>query len=226
MSLIELVPGQLWTNWAPMSVMGLPLGRRCAIARNAHGELVVFSPLEGSAPNLESMRRLGKVAAFVVPSRLHDRYFDGYFSHFPGAKFLGSSAVRAENSRWPLVEITPEHPQLDGFRFTTLAGMPRVQEQVFLHESTGTLLLADALFNIPEVPNGLGGMLMKLAGIGGEPRPSRLFQKLVKDRQAFAASLREVLSWNFDRIVPGHGDVIERSGKEVIRRAYRGFLAE
>ena len=50
---------------------------------------------------------------------------------------------------------------------------------------------------------------------------TRPFKMAIKDEAAFEASAREILSRDFDRIVVGHGDVIETQGKEKLRASLR-----
>jgi hypothetical protein len=42
----------------------------------------------------------------------------------------------------------------------------------------------------------------------------------VSDRAAFQRSLEHMQGWDFERIVPGHGDVIEHGGPAAIRAAW------
>lgn len=219
-----LHPDQLWTDAQPLVLAGLPVGRRLAVARAADGRLVVFSPLRASPPTIAALRALGEISAFVVPSRFHDLFYPQYFRAFPTARFLGSAGVMAEHPDWPLVEITAGTPELAGFAWQMIEGMPKVQEQVFLHRATRTLLLADALFNVPSPRGALARFVSWAADIGGAPpRQSRFGRLHVRDRAAFAASVRAVAAWDFERIVPGHGDVIERDGPRVWREAFRAL---
>lgn len=39
-------------------------------------------------------------------------------------------------------------------------------------------------------------------------------------RRAHAEPLRRPLEWDFERIIPGHGDVIEDAGHDAIRAAW------
>jgi glyoxylase-like metal-dependent hydrolase (beta-lactamase superfamily II) len=51
--------------------------------------------------------------------------------------------------------------------------------------------------------------------------PSRLIRLLaVSDRAALHRSLAHVLEWDFDRVVPGHGDVLEHGGPNALRLAW------
>ena len=57
--------------------------------------------------------------------------------------------------------------------------------------------------------------------IGGEHHPgmSRPFKAGVKNEAGFKASIATILSWEFDRVIVGHGDVIEFDGKAKLRAA-------
>ncbi len=56
------------------------------------------------------------------------------------------------------------------------------------------------------------------------PRPAPEYRLGWSDRQAAAKSLRLILAWDFDRIVLSHGDLIERSAREVAIKAWVGIL--
>jgi hypothetical protein len=45
-----------------------------------------------------------------------------------------------------------------------------------------------------------------------------------QDRASFAESVRRIYAWDFDRVIPCHGDVIEEGGKEVFRSVFEWFL--
>jgi hypothetical protein len=217
--------GQLWTDAQPLVLAGLPVGRRVAVARSSDGRLVVFSPLRATPENIAALRALGEISAFVVPSRFHDLFYPQYFAAFPAARFLGSAAIRDEHPDWPIMEIRGDTPELSGFAWQTIEGMPKVDEQVFLHRATRTLLIADALFNVAAPAGLLARFVSWAADIGGgTPRQSRFGRINVRDRAAFAESVAKVAAWDFDRIVPGHGDVIERDGPRVWRGAFRTLL--
>lgn len=207
-----------------MRFLGTPVGRRCAVVRCKGGELVVFSPVKADRQSIAQLRSLGKVAAFILPSRFHDRYYEDYFQIFSDARFLASRAVMEDHPKWPLTELIPGVPELSEFDFTELKGMPWVREVLFHHRVSKTLMIADALFNVPLASGVLDRVLMRFADIGGEPKVCRLFRLMIRDKAALRASLRQVLEWDFVRIVPGHGEVVEQNGKETMTRAYRRYL--
>ena len=58
-----------------------------------------------------------------------------------------------------------------------------------------------------------------IAGLKRYPGMSRLFRLCISDRKAFHTSLCQILEFDFDRVIVGHGDVIESDGKVALRRA-------
>jgi hypothetical protein len=50
--------------------------------------------------------------------------------------------------------------------------------------------------------------------------PSKLDPWLIRDRDAARQSLERILTWDFDRVVVAHGDVLESGGHEALRTGY------
>ena len=95
-----------------------------------------------------------------------------------------------------------------------------VEEVVFLHRQSRTLILADLLESAhPDSPP-LMRLFGRLFGIYEKLGPPLDMKLLFRDRAAARASLERVLSWDFDRIILAHGYLIETDGKRVLREAY------
>ena len=43
--------------------------------------------------------------------------------------------------------------------------------------------------------------------------PSRLIRLAVSDREAFRESVQRIMEWDFERVIPSHGELLERDGK-------------
>lgn len=112
------------------------------------------------------------------------------------------------------------------------------QELVLLHKPSKTVIEADLLFNLPATEQFLksgtsptSGVLFKLLTPVFSTKSPATWQKRLgwyvlssKDRSGFAQSLRRIDSWEFDRIIPCHGDVIERDSKQLFRVVFEWFL--
>ncbi|KAK3681957.1 hypothetical protein LTR37_020724 [Vermiconidia calcicola] len=112
------------------------------------------------------------------------------------------------------------------------------QELVFCHKPTRTLIEADLLFNLPaneqfsrtDTP-ATSGYATRLANSINGTTGTALSQKRfiwytisAGDRKGFNASVARVAKWDFERIVPCHGDVIEAGGKGVFEKVMAWHL--
>ena len=57
--------------------------------------------------------------------------------------------------------------------------------------------------------------LPRLSGI------SAFFRLLIRDRGAFALSMKGMLDWDFEQIVVGHGEPIQNNAKRIFAQALR-----
>lgn len=97
----------------------------------------------------------------------------------------------------------------------------RLQEVVLYHRSSRTLVLTDLCFNIQRSASGIAHMFFRANGMWQRFGPSRIIRRVaVSERAALQRSLERVLLWDFERIVPGHGDVIEQGGRAALRAAW------
>lgn len=222
--LLQPLAEHVWTDAEPMRFYGLPIGRRVTVVRQAAGGLIVFSPLRWSAARQAELEALGRVDLMIVANRWHDRYFDEYLPRLPRCRFAANPAVRANHAAWPLRPLEECADALADFEWRTLPGLPVLEETVFFHRPSRTLIVADLLFHVEPGADRLSRTLLALAGLGGRPGPSRLEKLLVRDRAAFAAGWREVLAWDPARVCVGHGRVIEQNVPQVLREAYAFLL--
>jgi hypothetical protein len=55
--------------------------------------------------------------------------------------------------------------------------------------------------------------------------PNRLWRWLAKDRQALAASIERILTWDIRRVVMAHADTVEIDDPAMLRAAFAPLLA-
>ena len=89
-----------------------------------------------------------------------------------------------------------------------------------LHRPSRTLIVADLIFNwMPTHSRWENFMRRRIMKLERFPGMSRLFRLCIKDREAFLDSMSILMSWDFDRVIVGHGEIIETGGKERLRAA-------
>ncbi|KFY51804.1 hypothetical protein V497_08839 [Pseudogymnoascus sp. VKM F-4516 (FW-969)] len=112
------------------------------------------------------------------------------------------------------------------------------KELVFLYKPEKTLIVADYLFNLPateqysrsgEAANKgiltkLFGALMSTKGAATGQKRYLWYAASAADRKGFGESAKRIGTWDFERIVPCHGDVVEGNGKEVFRKLFGWHL--
>jgi hypothetical protein len=214
-----IAPG-LWTLRYPLSILGTGHGRTVTIIRLASGKLILHSMAPFTAADIGAIRSLGEPAWLLESMLLHDTYAAEGRQAFPDLPFLGPPGF-AEVVKFPVQALIPAPAEwADEIQVIRLAGAPQLEEHLILHRPTGTLILADLIFNFPADERGWNRFFHRhIAGFHRYPGMSRIFKWCIKDRAAFRESLEEVLACDFDRIIPGHGELIEHDGKALLQRA-------
>jgi hypothetical protein len=102
----------------------------------------------------------------------------------------------------------------------------------FLHAPSKTLLVADLIFNLPateQYSESWTGSGFPLFSHFIRLNPYTTFHRsltkaLVVDATAMSRDAKTVASWDFHRIIPCHGDVIEVDGYKAWKAAYGMYL--
>lgn len=223
----ELEPG-LWLVEHPLSMMGLELGRRMTVARLPGGELWLHSPANLTSELKQWLDERGPVRFAVSPNRFHHRGIEGYAEAFPGVEILASPGLaprREDLSFDGEVGDTPDprwSAAIDQFVFK---GAPAFEEVVFCVRQARTLILTDLVVNLPADRPFLTRCYARAAGVYEKFATPRTVRLTFRDRAAARESLERLLDWDFDRVVIGHGEIVEKGGRSAVENAF-GWLRE
>ena len=155
---------------------------------------------------------MGPVRHLVAPSLLHHRFLAAAKARYPAAQVHAPPGLRAKLPALPCdAELADGAPAAWGgvLEVHLLSGAPRMGEALGLHRPSRTLLCADLVFNVRSWRGAGTGFVLWLAGTRGRLAASRGLHVFVRDRAAFSQSLRLLQSWDFRRILMGHGEVYE-----------------
>jgi hypothetical protein len=200
------------------------MGRQLVVARLPENGLWVHSPIPWTSELRSQLAALGEVRHVVGPNRLHDECLREFQTEYPAAHFHAAPGLATDRRDIRFVaeplSDTP-HPDWKGILEQHLVrGMPRLNEVVFLHRPSRSLLVADLAFNFGEDAHWLMKLLIKAGGTWGHFAPSRFCRIMMRDRAAVRASVDRILEWDFERIIVGHGQNIETDAKETFRSAF------
>jgi len=217
----------VWILSFPLRLLGADMRKNTTVVRLKSGQLILHSGAPFTEADVKEIRSKGAPGWMVESMLRHDtftRQARAFFPEIPVLAPLGFS----KRVDFPVETLIPTpaewHAEIDVLE---LQGVPGMRETAMLHRASRTLIVADLAFNFPgKLP--LWTRLLMRAAVGKERTPgiSRSFRFQMKDRNAFALSLHELLSWDFDRLIVGHGSPIEKGAKRILhdRLESAGYL--
>lgn len=217
-----------------------------------NGSVAVFSPVALTPEVKKTVADLGELKYIAALDIEHHIFLGPWHEAFPNAKVIGPEGLpekrdKAKNEKVPFAAVLTKanmdnisiDPEFDAeFNVQYVPGHMN-KEIAFLHKPSKTLIEADLMFNLPATEqfsksgqSGTSGILTKLFSSLNNTSGTAIAQKRFiwyaissADRPSFNASIARINSWDFDKIVPCHGDVIETGGKGVFQKVFEWHLA-
>ena len=207
--------------------MGAHFNTRMTVVRLRDGSLWIASPVQVSLSLLAKIIELGPVRYLVSPTPRHFWRLSAWHKLFPEAQIFSSpiTPITLKKGELPLAGILGEidgnlwAPELEQVQ---LRGSSLLQEAVFFHAPSRTLLVEDVI-QIHESQPGrhFRNALVALGGVkapwGGVGRDIRL---TFRDKVAARESIEQILQWDFEKLVLAHGPVVTDAARETVERAF------
>ena len=205
----EHAPGLCTVHATLALAPGVSLPLTCTAIRLADGGVWVHSPIDFDAASVAALDALGPVRFVVAPSGLHHLFARAALARWPAAQLVASPAVAPKQPGLAFTPLRADAPPWgDEIAALPIGGMPGVEEWVFFHRPTGTLLVTDLLFHLTDVSGWVNHLVFAAMGTRGRLAVSRLYRSFIRDRDAVAASVERLLAWPISRIIPCHGAVL------------------
>jgi len=252
MMVIRQVTPNITTLSVPFARYGrIQIGGRATLVRLLSGSVAVFSPVALTPEVKAYVSSFGPVRYITAPDFEHHIFVGQWHNEFPEAKVIcveGLPEKRAKQNNEPVKfdvvftkqdhGMTKVDEAFDAeFEYEYIPSHPN-KELVFLAKKEKTLIEADLMFNLPaneqySRAGGVGGVLTNISNfIQGTSGTRAIWQQRFiwyllsrSDRPAFNASVSRIASWDFDKIIPCHGDVIETGGNDVFKRMFGWHLS-
>jgi len=221
--LIEWQANRLWyADMRYRRVVGSYL-RRMVVLKLDDGELIVFSPIQLTTKLQIQLAELGPIKAVVEPSpHYHDSLSDWWLA-YSQAYFLATPTLIQKRSdlNFDAALGTHTHPLWQGQLLqTAIMGIRKPRKILFCDPVSHTLLLADQLIGSqPHLP--ISQQLH--AALEGGYREFRLplSERISLENSAqLRASVQEIMTWPFDKLISSNGLVIEEDAKEAFYQAF------
>lgn len=211
-----------WMVDHPFSLGGIQLGNRMAVLGLEGGGLLLYSPVPIDDELAARIDAVGEVQHLVAPNLLHHLHLPQVQARYPEATLHAPEGL---GKKQPGLRIDrplgSEAPATWGEAIECLPfeGAPALRETALLHRPSRTLVCADLLFHFREARGLLTRLYLRANGALGRPAQTRLLRTAIRDRAAARTSIDHMLTRDFDRLVPAHGQPIEQGGREALRDA-------
>ena len=207
------------------SLLGANIGTRTSVIQLSEGGLWIHSPGPMEAELADEIDALGEVRYLVAPNDFHHLYIGDYVQRWPSARCYaapGLSLKRKDLAFHAELSDEPDPGWAADLDQVWIGGAPKVNEVVFLHKSSRTLLLVDLVFNMRS-KNLLESLFLRINGSVGLGT-SRLMRFMLKDLEATRASVQRTMEWDFDRVIMAHGEILEQDAKSSLRASFDWLL--
>ncbi len=207
---------------------GVLFTTRMMVVKLNDGSVWLNSPVPVPFDTLKRITALGPVSYLVAATPRHVWRLDGWHTLFPEAQLWAprTTPFTLKKGRLPFSGVlsdVPYHGWADDFDQLAFKGNPLIEEVLFFHKASRTVILDDLIQNHPRMKGKpLLNAVFKLEGVaypqGGVPLDIRL---TFTNRNLARQSLEKLLSWDFDKLIIAHGVCIEKDAKPFVERAFR-----
>ncbi len=230
--LTEYVPGSIWLCRYQVHYIGTKLDARMTVIRLAAGGVLIHSPCEIDAQARQAILAIGPVASIIAPGTFHYLYVQSAQAAFPEAKTFICPGVerKLRGLRYDAVLDDTAPSQWRGqLEQVLVRGSRWMREVAFYHGGSRTLILVDLLENITDSTPTANWQLRFwwkfVFHMWNKPKPAPEYQSGWRNKRAARASLRRILSWDFQRVILAHGDLIDSRARAVVAEAWAVPLA-
>ncbi|TFK88552.1 hypothetical protein K466DRAFT_598542 [Polyporus arcularius HHB13444] len=236
--IIREVAQDVWTFSRPFVLFGtLPIGGRSTAIKLESGGVWILASTPLTDETKQKLAELGDVKYIVAGNSFHNLYLKPYKEAYPGAKLIGPEDLTKKKGFAGLVldtafSATNPEPALgfeDEIEACYFSGYAN-KDTAYYHKASKTVIAADLLFNLPGTEQFSKSSQSPKSILFGGMRPTGwqmpwfLWAKQV-DKSAMAREAKKVYSWDFDRYIPCHGDVIEAGAQAAWKAAWASYLS-
>lgn len=229
MATLEPLDGGLFLCDGPVvRDMGMYFDTRMSVVKLGDGSVWIASPVPVPFATLQDIAGIGPIRYLVSPTPRHFWRLGLWHGLFPEAE-LWASPVTLKKGGLPLAGIIDgprQGPWAGDLEHIMMRGSRLVNEVVFFHSASGTVLIEDVIqIHQPQPGRVLRNSLIALGGVGapwgGTARDIRL---TFRNKAAAKESAERILAWDFETLVVAHGPVIKHAARETVERAFAWLL--
>ncbi len=198
---------------------GVRLPAAMTVVRLADGALALHSPVRIDDREAAAIDALGSVRHIVAPNCFHHLFVAAAHARWPHAALHGAPGLarKRPDLRWTCELGDVALPEFGAaLEQVWVRGAPRLNEVVFFHRDSATLLTTDLIFHVREPLSWPTRLALTTMGTRDRLAQSRLWWWYARDRSAFLASVDKLTAWPFRRVTMSHGSPVEVGPRELL----------
>ena len=234
--MLKEIDEDIWVADAPFKYFGLSVGTRMTVIRLNNRELAVISPIQIENETCLELNKLGTVSHIIAPNLYHYLFASAFKNLYPKALFWATSGLEVKKSEL-LIDRTINNNTdsflndlqcllFDGFRTLGLSGVDSLNEWVFFHPQSRTLILTDTAFHFDNSFPLITQFAARVIGGYKSLSPSLLEKVATTEKAKVKLAVQKILDWDFGRVIMAHGSIIESQGKQKFKAGYESFLGQ
>lgn len=225
--MLKKIAENIWIyDGTTVSFYGFPFSTRMTIIRLSTNELWLHSPTKISRSLIDEILALGDVKYIVSPNKIHHLFMQDWIQEFPNAKSYASPGLAEKRKDIQFSKelgTLPENEWVKDIDQTTFKGSSVMEEVVFFHRSSKTLILTDLIENFkPESLNWWRRIVAHLGGVlspnGKTPADWRF--SFIFGRKEAKKSLATIIEWKPENIIIAHGECIFGNGLDFVKKSF------
>jgi len=215
---MKALANNIWIVEKEFSFIGADFGNRMTVTRLPSGAILLHSPVEYSDEISNEIDSLGEVAFIVTPNNFHGLFVDQWIEKYSRVKHFTTKPDELVNS-YALTEGIEEDLE-SAINVIKIEGMSKLNEFVFRHKESSTLILTDLAFNFDKDISLWSKLFFKLNGCYEKFGPSRLMKTMIDSPDKLIGSIARINELSFTRIIVSHGNVVELQAKQIFCSAF------
>ncbi|KAI0711492.1 hypothetical protein C8Q76DRAFT_60115 [Earliella scabrosa] len=235
---IREVTQNVWTFSRGFTLFGLlPIGGRSTAIKLQAGGVWILASTPLTDDTKEKLVELGEVKYIVAGNSFHNLFLKQYKEAYPSAKLIGPEDIMKKKELVGLqldgaFSASNPNPTLgfeDEIETCFFSGFVN-KDTAYYHKPSKTVIGADLLFNNPPTEQFSKSTESPHSLLFSRMNPTGWQQRLFiwskqENKEALRREAKTVHSWDFDRYIPCHGDVIETGGKAAWAAAWVNYLS-
>lgn len=229
--MLTTISNQLfYTEYPIKMVWGLVrFNAKSIIFKTDDGKIGIISPGRINDAMANTIATHSEVAYLIAPNCYHHIFLAAAAKRYPNAAVYVppylAEKVDTVPARHTVIASGESYPWSSAMSHELIAGMPKMNEFIFFHKATQTMIVTDLIFNFKSYENVMTRIAFRMMGAHRPVSCCKLFSSYIKDNAAFASSIKTIAAWNYKRVIVAHGDTIEAPQTTAVNHTLQSLIS-